>query len=291
MKISGARFLVNKWSFFGLSAFVAVAVLPLLAGLVYATAYSLGLAGLLADGFTLDHWLEVVRHAEVWASFGISLYVAGATTACCTVLAMGLALRLRGATERGPLSYALYVPLALPATVAAFFVFQLFTDAGLLARFAALCGWLERPNQFPAMVHDPWMVGVIAAHLLLAVPYFTLYFSQVYETENLAALTHLTRALGGSAWDCVWRVVLPVMWHKGLTQLLLLFISVLGSYEIPLLLGRQSPQMLSVLTLRKYQMFDLAQKPEAFIVALLYTFFVLALLVTAFRRGRMVLDA
>lgn len=281
----------SKWRLAGLTAFLAVAVLPMLAGLIYAAAYSLGWAGLLAEGFTLEHWSRMLAKREIWASFGVSLFVAGAVTALCAVLAMGIALRLRGATGRGPVSYALYVPLALPATVAAFFIFQLFTDAGLIARLAFAVGLIERPDQFPAMVHDPWMVGVILAHLLLAVPYFTLYFAQVYETEHVGELSHLTRALGGSEWDVIRRVAVPVMWNKGLTQLLLLFISVLGSYEIPLLLGRQSPQMLSVLTLRKYQLFDLASKPEAFIAALLYTGFVLALLVTAFRRGKMVLDA
>ena len=42
------------------------------------------------------------------------------------------------------------------------------------------------------------------------------------------------------------------------------------AYEIPLLLGRQSPQMFSVLTQRHFGQFDLGQRPEAFTLAVTY---------------------
>ena len=58
----------------------------------------------------------------------------------------------------------------------------------------------------------------------------------------------------------------------------------LGSFEIPLLLGPQSPQMISVLARRKFGLFDLEQKPQAFIIALLYTGLVVALLLVFLRR-------
>ena len=67
-------------------------------------------------------------------------------------------------------------------------------------------------------------------------------------------------------------------------SLALLFAVVLGSYEIPLLIGSQSPQMISVLVLRRYALYDITQKPEAFIIALLYTLLVLGLVGTALRR-------
>ena len=41
--------------------------------------------------------------------------------------------------------------------------------------------------------------------------------------------------------------------------------------------------MISVLTVRKYQRFDLLQKPEAFVIAVVYTLTVLLLLLTVFR--------
>src|SRR5262249_39037592 len=76
-----------------------------------------------------------------------------------------------------------------------------------------------------------------------------------------------------------------ILLSRAAANVLLLFVVVLGSYEIPLLLGRQSPQMLSVLTFRKYQRFDLLDKPQAFACSILYTLFALTVVVLALGRG------
>lgn len=266
--------------------FIIIGVLPIGFGLLYAGGYSVGLVGLLSQGFTLQHWQGLFETKELLGSFVVSFQVALVTVICAASVAAFLALRLRGSLTSGSLAYALYLPLALPATVAAFFVFQLFSDAGMVARLAHWFGFIETPGQFPAMIHDWFSTGVILAHMLFAIPYFTLLFHQIYKQEQLEACCHLTQTLGGTAKDCLFKVVLPVFFHKGLTNLVLLFILVFGAYEIPLLLGKQSPQMISVLTMRKYALFDLAQKPQAFIAALLYTFLVLALLGWVFGRIR-----
>ena len=114
-----------------------------------------------------------------------------------------------------------------------------------------------------------------------------LLFVQIYQTERVGDLVRLASTLGAGKGAGLYRVAVPILLSRSATNIILLFIAVMGSYEIPLLLGRQSPEMLSVLTMRKYSMFDLAQKPEAFIVALLYTAFVLVLITAAFRTRRL----
>ena len=280
----------NTLGLTGLALFVLVAILPIGFSLAYAAAYSLGWVGLLSEGFTFAYWAKVAAGGEVWGTFGWSLYVATVTVVLTVGLALVLALYLRRPLQHGPLSYVIYFPLALPATVAAFLVFQLFSGAGYLARVALALGLIESAEQFPSAVHDPYGVGIILAHVGITVPFFILLFIQVYNTEKVGALMQLARTLGARRRDTVYRVAVPILLQKAATNVLLLFIAVLGSYEIPLLLGRQSPEMLSVLTMRKYSLFDLSQKPEAFIVALLYTAFVLALLILAFRRGRVAYD-
>jgi putative spermidine/putrescine transport system permease protein len=64
----------------------------------------------------------------------------------------------------------------------------------------------------------------------------------------------------------------------------LFFVFVLGSYEIPLLLGRQSPQMMSILTMRKLERFDLATIPQAYVIALIYTVMMVFFLGFAYKR-------
>ena len=268
----------------GLALFVVLAILPIGFSIVYAAAYSLGLAGLLSDGLTVRHWQVLYESAEIVSSFGLSMYIAGSTVVITLAAALIITLSLRSSLQRGSLSYAIYLPLAIPAVVAAFITFQLFSGAGFLARIAINLGWISEIGQIPEMINDAFGIGIIIAHVFLATPFFTLLFNEIYSTENIEGLSQLGSTLGASSGQLLYRVKIPILLNRGATNLVLLFISVLGSYEIPLLLGRQAPQMVSVLALRKYQMFDISEKPEAFIVALLYTLIVLVLIAFIFRR-------
>ena len=78
---------------------------------------------------------------------------------------------------------------------------------------------------------------------------------------------------------------MPLLLSRAKANLALFFIAVAGSFEIPLLLGAQHPQMISVLAWRRFGRFDLADKPSAFIVSLLYTVAVLVVLAVFFRRS------
>jgi putative spermidine/putrescine transport system permease protein len=117
----------------------------------------------------------------------------------------------------------------------------------------------------------------------LAVPFFVLLFVELHRSERLPALLELAEALGASPTQAGLRVVVPILLRKAAPTLAFLFVVVLGSYEVPLVLGSQAPQMLSLLVLRRYAMFDITLKPEAFVLALGYAALVLGLLALAFR--------
>lgn len=148
----------------------------------------------------------------------------------------------------------------------------------------ASLGLVERAGELPELVQDPWAIGIVLTHTFLAVPYLALLFTRLGVGERLEGLAQLAVSLGATPFQVLYRVQLPVLLRAAASNLVLLFVLVFGSYEIPLLLGRQSPQMISVLTLRKYALFDLSEKPEAFALALLYTAWVLALLTWLVRR-------
>jgi putative spermidine/putrescine transport system permease protein len=265
----------------GLLLFVAIAIVPLGASLLYAGLYSVGLTGLLNKGFTLEAWRRVLGGREVWASLALSAGVALAVVALAA--SGGLALALRGRLDREPLSHALYLPLTLPGTVAALFTFQMLTGGGLVPRLLLRLGALTDPAAYAAPVQDRWAIGIILTHAALAVPFFALLFDKLRRSERIDELSTLAVSLGASRGQRLRRVEIPLLLRAAASNLALLFVVVLGSYEIPLLLGRQTPQMLSVLTLRKYALFDIRQKPEAFVVALLYTALVLGVIGVVFR--------
>jgi putative spermidine/putrescine transport system permease protein len=267
----------------GFALFLAFAILPVAGSLVYALLYTVGLTGLLSDGFTLTHWARVLRGGELWSSLALSAGVALAACLLATIGGLIVALALRTSVERGPLSYAIYLPLAMPFVVGAFIGFETLSAGGLLSRIAFHLGLTPGLDGFPSLTNDALHFGVVATHAFLAFPFLAVVFRQLYESESVDAYAALSRSLGASALQTLRRVTLPMLLRRARPNLVLLFIVLFGSYEIPLLLGRQSPQMISVLTVRKYQRFDLTQKPEAFAIAIVYTLTVLLLLVTAFR--------
>ena len=267
----------------GLGLFFLLTVVPVTVSLSYAALYGFGVVGLLSHGFTLEHWHLVLTSDEAWASARLSLYVATAVVLLTSAIALPLALALRRHLESGPLAYFLTLPLAIPGTVAAVLALQLLSGAGLLSRLAFRLHLTSGISDFPSLVHDRLAFGVIATHVALAVPFFTFLFVELFASERIGALLELAASLGARRVQGLFRVTLPVLLRAARPSLALLFVLVLGSFEIPLLLGRQSPQMLSVLTYRKYALFDIAQKPEAYILALGYTALVLGLIALVFR--------
>ncbi len=256
---------------------VVLTALPLGLGLGYAAGYSLGLFDLVNPGLTLRHWARTLAEGEVLASLGYSLYVAAVTILFTVGLSLGLVLGLGPPGRRGWFTGVMYFPLAIPALVAGFYCFQLLSRSGLLSRVAYRLGWVGSLNDFPELVQEPYGIGLVTAHAFLATPFFTILFRNLYLHERGDELGQVARTLGASAWQSLRRVVVPLLLRRAAAPLLLYFIFVLGSYEIPLLLGTQSPQMVSVLTVRKLRGYSLADYPEGYVVATLYAVLVLGL--------------
>lgn len=260
----------------GLTLFVTISVLPLAASLVYAGLYSVGLAGIMAQGFTLDHWSAVLASRELWLSLTVSLWVASAVVIVSCAFALLIALSLGPALDRGPLGWSVHVPLTFPAVLAALSVFMLCSASGWVPRLLLALGLTSTLQDGWSLVGDPWGIGVITAHLFASTALLTLSFRALQHSERLDALDRVAAALGASGAQRLSRIAVPLLLRRGGPTLALVFILVLGSYEIPLLLGRQSPLMITVLVMHKYtRRFDLTQKPEALVVAMIYTVLVI----------------
>jgi putative spermidine/putrescine transport system permease protein len=263
-----------------------VSVLPIAASLVYVGLYSVGVAGLLSTGFTGSHWSAVLASSEVWGSLALSTWVASAVVAVSAAIGLTLALWQGAALDRGVLGTSLYVPLALPAIVAALLVFMLFGATGWVPRLLLEMGWIEALDDRYSLVQDSYGMGLITAHVLFTAPFLAFFFRGLTISERLEELTRVAAALGASAHQRLWSVAIAVLLQRGSAMLALVFILTLGSFEIPYLLGRQSPQMISMLVWRKYGRFDLSVKPEALAIAIIYAVFIAVLLFVLFRRGR-----
>jgi putative spermidine/putrescine transport system permease protein len=192
-------------------------------------------------------------------------------------------MKENGTALRNRISYFIYFPLCIPPLVAAFFSFQFLSKSGFASRIFNALHLTNGIEGFPDLINDEFGIGIILTHMLLALPFFIILFQNYYQSEKLESLQELASTLGSSSRQFNHRILIPVLLNKTSVPIALYFIFMLGSYEIPLLLGVQNPQMISVLVNRKLSRFDLLDIPQGYVVAIIYSVMVSILLLIIIR--------
>jgi putative spermidine/putrescine transport system permease protein len=267
------------------------AIIPLLLGLGYALLYSFGIVGVLNHGFTLQNWKDAFANNEVMYSFLYTIALSVVSLVLCVSAGIFLALYFGKKLQKGIGSYIIYLPMAFPSVVAAFFFFQFLSNAGLLSRLFYRLGIIHSVTDFTNLVNDQYSIGIIAAQFFLTLPIFVLLYISIITNENIERLSLLATSLGAKKSQVLWRIIIPALLKKSFPTIVLYFIFKLGTYEIPLLLGRSSPETVSVLIVRKMQRFNLMDIPQGYVVAVIYALLVIILLIFSFKSSRTVADA
>ncbi|GAB3885325.1 ABC transporter permease subunit [Spirosoma agri] len=240
-------------------------------GLINAFGYSVGLAGPLATGFTTQYWTNLTTETSLFVSVLFSLYVSVVSVGLAVVIALMLVLKRQSMLRQRPFPTLLYIPLLLPSLVVAFYLFQLLSGSGWLSRLTHALGLTSTPDDFPALILDGAGLGIILAQVVLAFPFFTLLFQSLYDDARLDDLRSLTQTLGASVHQFNRRVAVPILLRRAAPTLVLYGVAVVGAYDIPLVLGRSYPQMLSVFITTRLQRFDLAELPMGYLIGFLVT--------------------
>ncbi len=262
----------------GLFFFLLVVIIPFAAGMVYSLLYSTGLTGIFSSGFTMQHVANVLGEGEFFSSVAYSFYIASVSIFISLCIAIPGVVALNNYVTKSKKSFFVYLPLAIPAIVTAFISFQLLGKTGFFSTVAYHAKLIRGLQQFPDLINDRFGIGIIATHILMATPFFLIFFSNLFVAEKLHELSAAGASLGANKMQRLSHIVVPVLFKRGFTTVLLYFIFVFGSYEIPLILGRQFPQMISVLIVRKMQRFNLLDIPQGYFLSLLYTLLVIMLL-------------
>lgn len=261
----------NNNRYIGLIFFGLIGILPFALALGYALLYSFGVVGIINEGFTLKFWKEILINGEFIQSFGFSALVAFIAVVLSVSSALWLTIQYKNDLNKRFLSFAIYLPLAVPGIVSAFFTLQLFTKSGFFSRIAYQLGIIHSIQEFPSLVNDPLAIGIILTFISLVLPFFLLLFLNIYKNERVEELVSLATSLGATRKQAIRSVSIPILLRKSWKLIALYFIFLLGSYEVPLILGRESPQMLSVLVVRELKQFDLTKISEGYVVAVIYT--------------------
>lgn len=243
---------------------------PVLWAVGYAMLYSIGGVGRLSAGWTTEHWRRAIGEPLIIDSLIYSLAITSVVMVVVVALTFGLLLVWPPIRRSPPFLWGTVVMLATPGLVLSQIVLNTLGPGGWFSRLAHQTRIIDSPSDFPAFTHDRMSVGLVMGIVLVLLPLSMLYFTQVWDTARIDRCCLLAQSLGASTVQARLRVALPVLWYHGRSMLIFLSILAIGSYEIPLLLGRQSPQMFSVATQRIATSFDLMSKPQAYVLATIY---------------------
>lgn len=266
-----------------ITIFILFAAVPVLFGFGYALLYSFGLTGVLSDGFTTAYWEKTLLAGEFWKSLGYSLFIAVLVMTVSLFFSIWIVISWTQNLYKGLLSYVTYLPLAFPAIVMAFFSFQLLSKSGVVSRLFFNMGIINDLNQFPDWTNDALGISIIFSLCLLITPFFIILYSNLYQSERIQELKALAGTLGAKKNQITIQVIVPILLKKSAFTIMLFVIFVMGTYEIPLLLGRQDPSMLSVFIIQKLQKFNLADIPQAYAIAVIYILLVAALIAVVYK--------
>lgn len=267
--------------------FFLLSILPMMAAFLYASLYSIGLVGLASHGLTIQHWQHVWADSGFWGSLLFSLYQAMVGLLLTVLLALLLFSFLqRKFRDKLSASSALFVPLSMAPVVVGFAFFGLWSNSGFVARLLFQMGILGAAQEFPNVVQGSAGTAILLAHLFVGVPFFVINYFNIYKTQQMSQLERVAESLGANSRQRWLQVQLPVLWQQSKPIMWLYFLFFFGAYEIPLLLGSSANRMFSVLIVDKLHKFNLADKPQAFVMSAMYFLMVFVWFFGVFKRKK-----
>ena len=236
------------------------------------------------DDPNLTAYRSLLSSPDIYRSFALTLYIAATSTLIATVLAVATALMLRRSFPgRAVASFLVQLNLTIPHLVGGIGILYLFSQSGSFARLAHEFTLISKPADFPALIFDPYAIGIIVTYIWKEVPFITVITLATLQTLGDDHET-VARSLGATRWQAFRHVLLPQIMPGVLAASAIVFAFTFGAYEIPALLGASHPQTLPVMAYRSFTDVDLAARPQAMALAVLIAL-VSAVMIGAYTRA------
>jgi len=274
----------------GLSLIILLAPALIVILVLFAGGLSLGLSQSLgympiigAYGFSLQAYFQLLASPGFLPSLLLTVSVSITATAIAVTLAVATALTLRKRfVGKRIISFLYQLPLTIPHLVVAVGIMMLVSQSGLLARAAFRVGLISDSSQFPVLVFDDLGIAIILVYVWKEVAFIGLIALAVLQSIGNDYEAQ-ARSLGANSWQSFRHVLLPLIVPGILPGSIIVFAYTFSSFEVPFLLGKSFPAMLSVLSYRMYIDVDLDARPQAMAMSILIALFIL-ILVLLYRR-------
>ncbi len=231
----------------------------------------------------IDNYVSVYTSYYFLDSLLFTLRVALLATIISMVIAVVVALALRETFIGKRLVVLMFqFNLTVPRMAAAMMIMLLLSQTGALSKIAYSLGLIDSASSFPWLIHDQGGWGLVFTFAWKFFPYIGMSVLGVLqgasrEYENQAAV------LGVGRFKRFWHVTLPLIIPATSIASIIVFSAAFGDYEIPMILGDSSNDMLSVLTYTKYTDIDLMDKPASYVL-MITMMVILIVVILVYRR-------
>ncbi|MDR2197068.1 MAG: ABC transporter permease subunit [Coriobacteriales bacterium] len=209
-----------------------------------------------------------------------SLKVSLVSTLVSMILAVVLALALRETFVGKKLAlFICQYNLSVPRMAAAMIMVFLISQTGWLSSLAHEMGIYDSAAQFPFWVYDAGGVGLITVFVWKFTPYICMSVLGILQGASLE-YEHQAATLGIGRVKRFVHVVLPSIIPATAVASILVFAASFGDYEVPAILGSAQSRPLSVMVYLKYLDPHLRDRPEAFVIMVIMTLVLMAIIVT-----------
>lgn len=250
--------------------FFLFVIAPVALGLFYAFMSANGYFAVMPGTTQTTAFYAVISDGGFLRSMGYTLLLAAVVMIASSLIALlvvRVALRHDGPNT---LTWKWFIPLGIPPIVAAIASFHLFSDTGLISRVLFKFRLIESSVQFPDLVNDAMGWSVVFTHVFLAFPFFVILFMVSARSAEARGMLDAARSLGANEHERFLKLFTPWVLRKNAAILAVWFIFVLGTYEIPLLLGNQRLRTVTVLIMDKLRGYDLSLIPTAYAMSTIY---------------------
>jgi len=264
---------------------VAVILFLFVGGLIFGILQSLEVnpfTGSFRD-IKIDSYKTIFATATFRTSFIMTFFIALTATFLSMVFAIITALMLRKTfVGKKLVAFTYQIPIPMPHIVVAVGVMMLLSQSGLFSRIFYHLGVTSVPSDFPVLVKDDLGIGIILVYLWKQIPYIGVIVLAILQSVA-TDYEEVAHSLGASKWQSFRHVLLPLI-IPGITPAsIVCFSFAFGAYEVPFLMGKTRPTMLSVYSYQLYESLDLVGRPQAMAVSVFVALFVM-LLVVAYQK-------
>lgn len=245
----------------------------LVSGIIMALAQSLGYIPIIGlRELTFKYYVSIIADKSFLESLMFSLKISLISSIVAVIVGVVLAYSILINEHRVNIEKTLYIiPIIVPHMVAAFLMFNILTQSGLMPRILYGLGILKEQSHFPNLIFDKHGIGIIITYLWKEIPFVAMVVYAFMSNIN-RNLEDVAVNLGANRRQRFWYIILPLSWSSIISSFIIIFAFSFGAFEVPYLLGPTTPKTLPIKAFIEYSNPDISNRPYAMALNVILTF-------------------